>query len=449
MGSNGPRVAILSLREIRPVANYGGLREAEDALVDALAAGLYRVVLSSPRFSRGNLAKPVVRSVLNASRVVHPYRIEHHQRRDGAPADVLLVLARDLGDASVLVGLPGWNELGEQVLVHIESVTEWALRRYADVVGHLRRKADALFCACEMPPLGYLRTMHGRLSTVDVVPPMLDVLAFPVREDPAHRTIDVFCPGPAPAGQNQLLRSWASLNDGSYQQNIGQLGAINSLDQHRKIFTSMATRARVFLTNHERYSQRRIGPTRDSHQGVNPRFYEAMAAGCVLIGDLPHGSRQFAEYVRPSTPLSFPLDAERLPPEVQEVLDDAGHCEEMGAVARATALRRNDVVHRWKHMITLAGIPSSPGIEARITQLAELAGDKPAAGNASSDDPTDQPAAAPKDQSAAAPKDQPAAAPKDQPAAAPKDQPAAAPKDQPAGPSSNSGPSSNGAVKGQ
>ncbi|HTK66634.1 MAG TPA: glycosyltransferase [Pseudonocardia sp.] len=373
MGSNGPRVAILSLREIRPVANYGGLREAEDALVDALAAGLYRVVLSSPRFSRGTLAKPAVRAVLNTSRVVHPYRIEHHQRRDGAPADVLLVLARDLGDASVLVGLPGWNELGDRVIVHIESVTDWDLRRYADLMGHLRRKVDALFCACEMPPLGYLRTMHGRLSTVDVVPPVLDVLAFPVRSDPGHRTIDVFCPGPAPAAQNQLLRQWASLNDGSYQQNIGQLGAINSLDQHRKIFTSMATRARVFLTNHERYSQRQIGPGRDGYQSVNTRFYEAMAAGCVLIGDLPHGSRQFAEYVRPAGPLNFPLDADRLPDDVYAVLDDKEHAQKLGAVARATALRRNDVAHRWKHMATLAGIPTSPGIEARIRQLAEQA----------------------------------------------------------------------------
>jgi len=380
MGGNGPRVAILSLRDVRPVANYGGLREAEDALVEALAAGLYRVVVSSPRFSRGALAKPAVRAVLNSSRVVHPYRIEHHQRRDGAPADVMLVLARDLGDASVLVGLPGWNELGDRVMVHIESVTDWDLRRYADVVGHLRRKADALFCACEMPPLGYLRTMHGRLDTVDVVPAMLDVLAFPVRPDPAHRTIDVFCPGPVPTVQNQLLRQWASLNDGSYQQNIGQLGAVNSLDQHRKIFTSMATRARVFLTNHERYSQRQLGPGRDGYQGVNTRFYEAMAAGCVLIGDLPHGSRQFAEFVRPAGPLNFPLDAERLPRDVLEALDDPAYAQELGSVARATALRRNDVAHRWKHMAALAGIPDSPGIEARITQLAELADGAPAGG---------------------------------------------------------------------
>jgi hypothetical protein len=375
MGSSSPRVAILSLREIRPVANYGGLREAEDALVDALAAGLYRVVLASPRFSRGALAKPAVRAALNSSRVVHPYRIEHHQRRDGSPSDVLLVLARDLGDASVLVGLPGWNELGEQVIVHIESVTDWDLRRFADVVGHLRRKVDALFCSCEMPPLGFLRTMHGRLNTVDVVAPMLDVLAFPVRPDPAHRTIDVFCPGPAPAVQNQLLRQWASLNDGSYQQNIGQLGAINSLDQHRKIFTSMATRARVFLTNHQRYSQRQLGPTRDSHQGVNTRFFEAMAAGCVLVGDLPHGSRQFAEFVRPSAPLSLPLTAERLPRDVLEVLDDREHAQKLGAVSRAAALRKNDAAHRWKQMAELAGIPVSRGIEARIMQLAALADD--------------------------------------------------------------------------
>ncbi|MGI8814286.1 MAG: glycosyltransferase [Pseudonocardia sp.] len=368
MASSQATVAILSLREIRPVANYGGLREAEDALVEALGAGLYRVLLASPRFSRGALAKPAVRTLLNSSRVVHPYRIEHHQRHGGAPSDVLLVLARDLGDASVLVGLPDWHTLGSQVLVHIETVTDWDLRRYAEVVTHLRKRADALFAGCEMPPLTYLRTLHGKLHTVDVVPPMLDVLAFPVRTDPLHRTIDVFCPGRVPAGQHELLRQWAQRNEGSYQHDIGQLGAVTSLDQHRKIFTSMATRARLFLTNHHRY-----GGRDGTHRGVDTRFFEAMAAGCALVGDLPVGSRLFAEFVAPAEPLGLKADAEELPRDVLAALDDPERSQELGAIARATALRRNDVAHRWRQLAELTGVPVAPGIEARIAELAVLA----------------------------------------------------------------------------
>jgi hypothetical protein len=362
------RVAILSLREVRPVANYGGLREAEDALVDALAAGLYRVVLSNPRFSRGALARPGVRTALNSSRMVRPYRIEHHQRRGGEPADVLLVLVRDLADASVLVGLPDWHRLGNQVLVHIESITDRDLRRYAETVTHLRKRADALFAACEMPPLNYLAQLHGRVRTVGVVPPMLDVLAFPVRKELEHRTIDVFCPGKVPAAQNELLRAWAQRSEGSYQPNIGQLGAVTSVDQHRKIFTSMATRARLFVTNHSTY-----GGRRGLHRGVDTRFFEAMAAGCVLVGDLPVESRMFAEYVAPAEPLGFPFDRKRIPEAVLEALDDPEQSQRRGAVSRATALRNNDVAHRWRQMAEAVGISVAPGIEARIAQLAELA----------------------------------------------------------------------------
>jgi hypothetical protein len=375
----GPRVAILSMREVRPIADYGGLLEAEDVLRDALSAGLYRVVLASPRFSRPPFHRPVVRRVLGSSRLVHPYRIEHFQRH-GEPADVLLVLARDLRDASVLVGLPDWHELGHLVLMHVSVVTERDLRGFPELVAQLRRRVDVLFCGSEMPPLGHLRS--DRLRTVDVIPPLLDVLAFPPRTEP-ERTIDVFSPSQRPPAQHRLLQHWADANDGSYQQDIGQLGAITSLVQHRRIFTTMATRSRLFLTNYDQFGARRHA---GAHREVGPRFYEAMAAGCVLAGDLPVGSRQFGEYVADAHPLQFPADAHRLPAEVADALDDPTESQRLGRLARAAALRRNDVAHRWRDMAELAGIPVSPGIENRITQLADMA-DSVLAGRGGHDDP--------------------------------------------------------------
>ncbi|HEY0575340.1 MAG TPA: glycosyltransferase [Pseudonocardia sp.] len=363
---HGPRIAILSLREVRPIADFGGVMEAEEVLRDALAAGLYRVMVSSPRFTRGPLHRPVVRRVLSSSRLARPYRIEHHQRH-GEPADVLLVLAKDLRDASVLAGLPGWHELGDQVIMHISVVTEQDLRRYPELVVQLRRRVDVLFSGSEMPPLGHLRS--ERLLTVGVIPPLLDVLAFPPKSEP-ERTIDVFSPGQRPPAQHRLLQQWANSHDGKYQQDIGQLGAITSVAQHRRIFTTMATRSRVFLTNYDQFGHRRHA---GAHREVGPRFYEAMAAGCALAGDLPVSSRQFGEYVAEAQPLQFPSDAVRLPSDVAAVLADPAESERLGRTARVAALRRNDVAHRWREMAELAGIPVSSGIEARIKQLAGVA----------------------------------------------------------------------------
>jgi len=105
----------------------------------------------------------------------------------------------------VLVGLPDWHQLGQLVMVHVSVVTERDLRSFPELVAQLRRRVDVLFCGSEMPPLGHLRS--DRLRTVDVVPPLLDVLAFPPKPEP-ERTIDIFSPGQRPPGQHRLLQHW-------------------------------------------------------------------------------------------------------------------------------------------------------------------------------------------------------------------------------------------------
>ena len=359
----GPQVAILTLREIRPITDYGGLHEAEDVLVEALSAALHRVVLSSPRYAKPPFDRPILRRALNSSRLVHPLRIEHHAT--AAPADTMLVLARDIADAAALVGVPGWWELARTVIVHIEVVTERDLRRYPELVPQLRRRVDALFSGTEMPPLGHLGS--ARLTTIGVVPPMLDVLAFPTNSE---RSIDVFYPGERPPGQDQLLRHWADTHSGRYQRGVGQLGAITSHDQHRKIFTSMAARSRLLLTNYDQFDRSRHA---GAHREVGGRFYDAMAAGCALFGDLPVGSRRFAENVAPAQPLGLPAQAQQLPSEVVEALNDRAESDRLGTEARACALRSGDVAHRWTEMITAAELPQSPGIEQRTQQLAAIA----------------------------------------------------------------------------
>ncbi|HEY1971029.1 MAG TPA: hypothetical protein VGH89_23950 [Pseudonocardia sp.] len=363
---SGPSVAILTLREVRPIADYGGVHEAEDVLVEALSARLYRVVLSDPRYGRPPFDKPVLRRALNASRLVRPYRIEH-RGQGAAAADILLVLAKDLGDAAALVGVPGWYELGQCVMVHIEVVTERDLRRYPELVSMLRRRVDAVFSGTEMPPLGHLRS--ERLDVVGVVPPTLDVLAFPAEPD-RERTIDVFSPAPAAPDQRRLLTHWANTHNGKYQQDVGQLGAITSHSQHRKVFTTMATRSRLFLTNYDQFDHRRHA---GQHREAGARFYDAMAAGCVLFGDLPAASRQFVEYIAPAGPLPLPRSAAQLPSDLVNALTDRAESDRLGTLARAAALRRGDAAHRWVEMATMAGQPIGDGIHRRINHLAALA----------------------------------------------------------------------------
>jgi hypothetical protein len=132
----------------------------------------------------------------------------------------------------------------------------------------------------------------------------------------------------------------------------------------------MAARSRLFLTNFDQFDHLRHA---GAHREVGSRFYDAMAAGCALLGDLPLGSRRFSENVAPAQPLGLPSAAQQLPTEVVEALEDHAESERLGTAARAAALRRGDVAHRWTELASAAGLPRSPGIEQRIQQLATLA----------------------------------------------------------------------------
>jgi hypothetical protein len=68
-----------------------------------------------------------------------------------------------------------------------------------------------------------------------------------------------------------------------------------------------------------------------------------------------------------------PLNARRLPPDVLDALADRAESNRLGTLARATALRRGDVAHRWAEIAELAGLPEAPGVSARIEQLRQLA----------------------------------------------------------------------------
>jgi hypothetical protein len=69
----------------------------------------------------------------------------------------------------------------------------------------------------------------------------------------------------------------------------------------------------------------------------------------------------------------LPSEAQRLPTEVVEALENRAESDRLGTAARATALRRGDVAHRWAELAGAVGLAKSPGIQQRIDHLATLA----------------------------------------------------------------------------
>lgn len=357
---------MVTLRGVRPVPWYGGLVQAEDVLARCLGARMHAVELAAPRYGRAPVASPHVHRVLAVTRLGHPYRLDPPPA--GPRSDVVLLLANDLHDVSMLLGLRQWSELGEVVLVHVAEISPRDLKLYPDVVRHLCDRADHLFTGTEGLPHERLR--RGRVRTVSVVPPLLDVLGFPTRPLAEQRTIDVLNVGRRDRTQHELLRQWAIDNDGYYVRDTGYIPTVTSLADHRETYAATCSRAGVFITNFARFDQP------EQHGGVwevGTRFYEGMAAGCVLAGELPVRSTVFRERIAPIEPVSFPLGATSLPAGLLAVLSDPHAAEDRRRMSRAAALRAHDAAHRWQEMAAIAGLPSSPAIAARVAELDRLA----------------------------------------------------------------------------
>jgi hypothetical protein len=367
--SEATTYSVVSLRSIRNVPWYCGLVQAEDVLVDCLGARLHTVEVAGARWERGPAASMHVRRAISLTHLARPYVIRPAER-DVAPTDVVVVFANDLHDAGVLLNVEGWERLGKKVIVYLVEITGTDLRRYPDVIAHLSRRADGLFTGSEGPSLERFRPAGGRVQTTGVVEPMLDVLAFPDRPDPAQRPVDVVNVGRRSPSQHALLSEWAAAHDGYYVRDQSYLPTVTSLADHRQMFAATLTRSRLFIANYARFNQ----PSQQNDAPeVGTRFYEGMAGGCIIAGELPVRSQRFQERFASLGWLEFPVESASLPPAVCEALDEPASHAAIGRRARSEALRAHDVAHRWREICKVAELPIAAGVEARVERLAQLA----------------------------------------------------------------------------
>ncbi|MDH4074607.1 MAG: glycosyltransferase [Acidimicrobiia bacterium] len=359
---------ILSLRSVRPVPHIGGIVEAEDVLVSCLGARLHTVEPASTALGRAALASGHARRLITAGGLAHPFRIVPDPA-DEPPADLAVLLVSDVHDLTMMMGAEGWNRLADQVVVHVMEIGRRELRLYPDTFARLGRHVDHLYyCFSAIPPE---RLRRHRVSTVASVPGMVDVLRFPERRH-EDRAIDVVNFGRRDRGQHQTLLSWADRTDRFYDYDTGPLQQVTSVAEHRRHFVQRLTRSRLVVANLARFDEpdRRRGG--ESVLGL--RYWEAMAAGCAVVGEHPPGLATAHPDVAASGLVTFPVGSARLPPDVERVLEDPAESGRLGARARRVALLGHDVAHRWRQIEARAGLAPAPGISERIARLEAAAG---------------------------------------------------------------------------
>jgi hypothetical protein len=363
-GAARPTVAVLSLRSLRRVpwmtTAYSMerlLAEAFDAPVSTFEApgrGIRAAARNNHKLRR------LVRTV-----GVKPWTIA--PRRPGPPADVVFVVVNGVEDLAILWALlPQWPELGRtRVLVQFEL---WPrdLADSATIVEPVLRAFDRVFTTCSVT-----RSLlaDGRLGPVDEIAPAADVTAYPPAAD-ADRPIAVINYGRRSPDQHRLLRAWAAQAGRWYHFDTAKVDAITELDDHQWVLGQLLGHAAFSVCNFARFTEPwRIGPAREA----GARFYESLAAGAALLGDLPTTGTFADHFGHLPGVVAFPVGASELPDRFHQLQRDPGALRRLSVVHQSEALQRHDVAHRLQHLLDAVELPVPAPILDRIGRLRDRA----------------------------------------------------------------------------
>ncbi|HXJ41229.1 MAG TPA: glycosyltransferase [Bryobacteraceae bacterium] len=185
-----------------------------------------------------------------------------------------------------------------------------------------------------------------------------------------ERSIDLLSIGrTSPDVHKALLRISADLGL-FYHFDTAQNFQVRDYIDHRLMLAELLKRSRfTFAYKHNVNMTRLTG----GDEALAPRFFEAAAAGSVILGMPPDCDEFRACFDWKDAVIGFPYDTGG----VQEILSALIAQPERLVAASLNnvgeSLKRHDWAHRWRTVLTTAGLASEPAMKFRLEQLNCLA----------------------------------------------------------------------------
>jgi hypothetical protein len=272
-----------------------------------------------------------------------------------------------------------------QDLIHIPSIRGWKARCKTSICW-----IDELWAA-DIPSLkpwlsaldAFDHIVTGYLGTVDALshalkrpchylPIGVDALRLTPLVDRPRRVIDILSIGRRHAGLHEELLKFATRAGLFYVHDTftGSYTEVEDHRVHRAMFANMAKRSRYFVV--ARAKATAPEETRGQIE-IGLRYYEASAAGAVMIGEAPDCPSFRRLFDWPEVVVELSEDGA----DVVDVLSQLeSHPEVVARISRrnaAEALLRHDWVYRWERILQIAGLEPSAKLMERKRRLSQLA----------------------------------------------------------------------------
>ena len=163
----------------------------------------------------------------------------------------------------------------------------------------------------------------------------LDVFAYGRQPPEALAALEA---AKAPAGTPRFV----------YRTDHTKVAQVNDIARHRAMFWGIAERSRFALAYDTRSAPIRSGP---SFSFVGQRWFESLAAGCIVVGHRPETPEFETLFDWPTPVIDAPEDHRDLPALLDTLDADTSRMDEMRARNVAAMRDRHDWRHRIDRMI--------------------------------------------------------------------------------------------------
>ncbi len=274
--------------------------------------------------------------------------------------DVAVVVVNNLEQLGRLAAVRSWRSVAPCRIGIVTEVWPPFVASASVALADMSHHFEHLFVGVH----GVVEQMRSATSAaVTYLPPAADVLAVePVH--PGERDHDVVNLGRRDPAQHELLRR----SVGRYHAPTPPRRGVGDLAAHRREYLQLVGSGRFHVANFARFDQPEV---RGDVCDYGYRYFEALAAGSVLVGTHPEGEPEQIVFGGAAPFLDLPLGATTVPPALRRALDDPDLAADLALRHRGLALEGHDVLHRWEAVAAATGLGTAPGAEARRHLLEE------------------------------------------------------------------------------
>src|SRR6202790_1240680 len=203
------------------------------------------------------------------------------------------------------------------------------------------------------------------------VPPGIDSIRFCPYPGNPGRGVDVYSIGARSQTTNQRILKMVDERGIFYVHDEGSeaIGPINP-KEHRSVFANIAKRSKYFIVNPGLIDRPDI---RGSQIEIGSRYFEGVAAGVIMVGEIPNNGEFEHLFDWPDAVVHLPYGSDRIVALIDELEGQPEKQERIRRTNVVQALARHDWAYRWENILKNVGLGPMPELLQRKERLANLA----------------------------------------------------------------------------